>query len=657
MTTTPTLERIPELAHSINEGPTQNDQFAAQIVALDDGRFVVLWTDNSDAAPGEAGGDDILAQVFDPFGNAAGAIVRVNDGWFLDNEGKFSVAALPGGRFVLAYEDEDIDGISIRATEVTVAANSSMSFANRTILADPGAEILADPSVSARSDGSYMVVYSKTTTETSTDAFGKVVSDLGVVGDEFPVLFGSDDVGEDNVRNDTATLVNGNYVTVHAHRIIPGSDDPGLFIRILDSTGSGVLGATEVAGTSGDGEADTRPVIAALAGGGFVVAWSNTDVDTDILFQIYDSSGAEVGSVGAVDNLGSSEKNNEPAIIGLKDGGFIIIYDDDTLGVDQIKGQRFDASGNEVGDTFIIAATDGIESEPTLKLTDDGRVVIAWREQNGLDNDVKFAIYDPRETVIDGDGANNVILARASENTLINGLGGDDTLFGRDGADTLRGGDGADSVDGGKGDDQIFGGDGNDRISGFVGNDILAGQAGDDFVQGGGGDDKVHGNGGADKVFGGGGDDKLTGSAGNDTLNGGSGHDQIFGNADNDKLIGDSGNDRLVGLAGDDQLFGGTGADTLKGGEGNDTLSGGANADLFEFESGTGDDVINGFSSAQADKIFLKGFGAAFDDFADVQAAASQVGADVVIDLGGGNSLTLVNINLGDLNAADFLFG
>ena len=43
--------------------------------------------------------------------------------------------------------------------------------------------------------------------------------------------------------------------------------------------------------------------------------------------------------------------------------------------------------------------------------------------------------------------------------------------------------------------------------------------------------------------------------------------------------------------------------------------------------------------------------------FAEVLALSSQVGSDVVINFGGGNSITLVNVTLGSLHADDFVFG
>ena len=45
-----------------------------------------------------------------------------------------------------------------------------------------------------------------------------------------------------------------------------------------------------------------------------------------------------------------------------------------------------------------------------------------------------------------------------------------------------------------------------------------------------------------------------------------------------------------------------------------------------------------------------------FDDFADVLAAASDVAGDAVIDLGGGNSVTITGVAAADLHEDDFLF-
>lgn len=73
-------------------------------------------------------------------------------------------------------------------------------------------------------------------------------------------------------------------------------------------------------------------------------------------------------------------------------------------------------------------------------------------------------------------------------------------------------------------------------------------------------------------------------------------------------------------------------------------------------ESDTGFDVIMDFNVG-VDRIVLNGFGAALDSFADVIAAASQSGANTVIDIGGGDTLLLSNVDMTTLTAGDFIFG
>jgi Ca2+-binding RTX toxin-like protein len=94
-------------------------------------------------------------------------------------------------------------------------------------------------------------------------------------------------------------------------------------------------------------------------------------------------------------------------------------------------------------------------------------------------------------------------------------------------------------------------------------------------------------------------------------------------------------------------------SDTFIGGAGDDTLNGSVADDLFVFGPGSGQDTINNFTpgAGSEDAIDLRAFGLA--DFNDVQA--TQNGANTVIDLGGGDSITLIGVNVGDLHPDDFL--
>ncbi len=140
-----------------------------------------------------------------------------------------------------------------------------------------------------------------------------------------------------------------------------------------------------------------------------------------------------------------------------------------------------------------------------------------------------------------------------------------------------------------------------------------------------------------------GGNDVLTGSAasellegfaGSDTMDGGAGRDFMNGNTGADTLSGGDGDDVVRGGQGDDSVSGGNGVDFVSGDRGNDTVSGGAGADLFHTFKGAGLDRVIDFSLAEGDRVIVLGN----------QYTVSQVGADTVIDLGGGDQMVLVGI-------------
>ncbi len=236
----------------------------------------------------------------------------------------------------------------------------------------------------------------------------------------------------------------------------------------------------------------------------------------------------------------------------------------------------------------------------------------------------------------------------------INGGAGNDTLNGEGGNDIIDGGGGDDTIDGGAGNNVLRGRSGDDSIIGGSGVDTVSGGTGNDTIDAGGGNDNILGQGNDDVLSGGDGADTLSGGAGNDTLNGGSGADTLFGQGNDDVLNGDEGNDLLQSAAGADVLNGGSGNDTLRGGDGFDTLDG-----------GTGDDVLAGGSDADRFVFFDGGNADTITDFGDnedtlaldemlwsgslteaqvVAMFASQDGANVVFDFGGGDTIQVNNI-------------
>ena len=122
-------------------------------------------------------------------------------------------------------------------------------------------------------------------------------------------------------------------------------------------------------------------------------------------------------------------------------------------------------------------------------------------------------------------------------------------------------------------------------------------------------------------------------------------------------IAGNAGNNVLNGALGDDTLYGGAGNDTFNDWSGNDTMTGGAGNDTFIFATGSGQDTITDFDATNsAEKINLSGV-AQITDFADLSTNhMSQVGANVLIDDGAGTTVTLLGVNIADLDGGDFLF-
>ena len=114
-----------------------------------------------------------------------------------------------------------------------------------------------------------------------------------------------------------------------------------------------------------------------------------------------------------------------------------------------------------------------------------------------------------------------------------------------------------------------------------VGKNIINGTIDNDTISGTDGNDAIRSESGNDIHFGGVGDDVLYGGTGDDVLDGGDGSDLLVGGAGNDVLG--------AGLYSAD--WNGAG-NTYEGGPGNDTLYGTISGDLYEFNLGDGQDLI-----------------------------------------------------------------
>lgn len=421
----------------------------------------------------------------------------------------------------------------------------------------------------------------------------------------------------DGTDPEIAALDGGNWVAVFEHT-------PSNTVRFQLMNGDGQIGS-EITLSSNSG---FDPTVTALAGGGFIVTWTeNNGGDFDVMGAIYDDEGNVVKSAFNMSEISNNaalfDDQSQSAVLALPDGGFIVAMTDADASDSQIFLQRYDSTGN-VSSLFDLTSSQGIVAgDPEIALLPNGEFLVTWTSlKGGGDTEIRAAIVAIDQNgglqlvpvSVDGHAtATNFTLADLAGDDVDASLGIDErgilvSLFtaASDGDGTAVGayhgqiytnhvGDGADDALIGDGllDYAVMGG-GADTVVGLGGNDQLYGEGGEDTLLGGSGNDLIEGGIGADMLIGGVGSDTLmySNSAAGVTINlttstasgGEATGDEIAGF---ENVIGTDAVDNLTGNSAVNRLEGGAGADTLVAVGNGDTLVGGAGGDTYTLGSFT----------------------------------------------------------------------
>lgn len=576
------------------------------VAALEDGGFVVTWS-----AQG-----DISAQLFTASGSKVGGEIGVTSG--STTQGEANVIGLKDGGFYTVWRDGSAGTLEgQRFTDAGVKIGNQIE-----ITSDTGTQLgqFADrPELSLTSDGRILVTFERG------DAF---VTILDPRDEEFTL---DGDEGVVTARIDGSTI-NGSNVsdTVHGSEVTDFIYGGGGVDNIFGGGDRDLLqGGASTDNIFGGGGDDLIQVLRNeffdnVDGGTGIDTLDHSNVDRNNDIFDFDSG-----------TITSNFASGTPTITGIEiyvdgNGGNTIIDQDGALTV-RARG------GN---DTVIENARGGLDN---FDLGDgDDTLVI---NNAGINGDI-FDGGNGRDVIdfsnIEFTATSDAVINLA-DSVITNGVF-DEVL------------NNFEDVIGSSGIETIIGSDVSNTISGMFGDDTIEGRAGDDELFGNGGDDTISGDQGSDSINGGKGDDTVSGGLGVDTLRGDKGDDTLNGGKGNDALNGGKGNDVLKGGEGTDTLGGGSGADRLVGGDGNDILTGGGGEDVFVFGNDFGRDRIEDFDArSDLEQIDFSGNSEIikFNDL--IKNHAEQVGDDVVITEGS-NRLTLVDVDIADLNGLEFIF-
>jgi Ca2+-binding RTX toxin-like protein len=675
---------VPNGSEVLVNSTTANNQDQPRITKLAGGGFVVLWRDASGAL-GTGTQTEVRAQIYDANGAPVGAELLLN-ATFSTATNFPSIAALPGGGFVASWSDSSagiilrqFDAAGTPATgEVSVQTTNGLTLGSR-------------PDIAVQPNGQYLVTWhvqvaGENGGPNNFDVRGRLFGADGPLGVDFLVTAGT--VG-DQGRPRVAALSSGQYLVTWDENVGDGTL-LNVKAQLLDATGARIGGEISVAQQAGN---QFEPVVASLPDGRFVISWSAVEAGLttlDVRAQLFSATGAKLGLEFRV-NTETASDQTRPTVAALSDGRFLISWTDNGTTADPspagIKARLFDADGAALGTEFLVNSfTQNGQTDSAVAVLASGKLAVVWRDQSA----------QSMGSSVDSSGS-GIKLQLLQALPHIVGTSGDDFLFGGAGGEIFEALGGNDLVSAGGGDDQIEGGDGNDSLNGGDGRDALWGGSGNDSLDGGAGaDDFLYGGDGDDTLNDSlGGSGVLLGEAGNDTisvsgaaggftgfrLDGGEG-DDVLSAASNGpatlsaSLNGGEGNDRLTitgavsgglfGEEGDDIItFAGRGA-TIDGGPGDDTIYlNGQNATIHvskDFYTDLGRDLIIpaavggfvtiiGFAAGEAgDRLDLSVYGA--DPFrAGGPLTYTQNGPDTLIDHAAtGKRFVLQNVRFSDLS-------
>jgi len=553
------------------------------------------------------------------------------------------------------------------------------------------------PAVTARSDGSFAIVYSSGEENhlPGTSVNTRIIGADGVPTG--PELLTDYDYYHQNAR--IAAFADGRTVTVWS-----GEDEGEGEIRAADGTvlSSFVFGW--------DGRVKAKAVTA-LADGRFALLWygqrDETDAQEGGLPAFYGQIRAADGGAGAIFEIGAAPgEDPRPSIIQLSNGNIVVVWQDDATDGDpaadpdgtDVKARIFSPTGVPLGEAFTInALAAGDQRDADVAALADGRFVVTWRDANGEPGEpnpgasIRAAVFGSDGQRLGDEFQVNTAALYDQDHPRVAWLGADrfaiswtdgsgndidimdggikvqifavdalapNAIGGSGAADTLTGSFADDTISGGNGGDTLFGGAGEDRLFGEKGEDKLYGGLHDDQLVGGWQSDELYGELGRDTLYG---DLLAIGSGsrgGNDRLYGGDGADILYGDARSIAAGGQGGRDALKGGSGDDRLYGdgetgagvatGGGADTLDGGAGNDQLWGGGGNDRFIFNGLSGSDIIWDFGQSPGDNDVIDLRGTEAGDPTNGQLQVYYVGGNAILEFNGGRITVMGVTHLDD---------
>jgi hypothetical protein len=354
----------------VNDDTSSEHQLGASISMDGAGNFVIVWYDFRND------NFDIYFQRYNDAGTALGVNTKVNEntGGASQQHPKISMDA--AGNFVIVWSDNRNNNYDIYYQRYT--STGGTLGVNTKVNDDAGTAIQWNPSISMDAAGNFVVVWIDERNVDRDIYYQRYTSTGGALGVNTKV---NDDAGTaDQIAPSILIDITGNFVIVwHDFR----SDDWDIYFQRYTSTGGPIGVNTKVNDDAGT-NFQFYPTISMDATGNFVIVWQDfRNINWDIYFQRFTSTGAALGTNIKVNDDAGSMHQKVPSISMEGVGDFVIVWLDDRYGQTDhdIIGQRYFSNGSPNGGNYLIVANgpnNGVASP--VVFADNSSIIFSWQD-------------------------------------------------------------------------------------------------------------------------------------------------------------------------------------------------------------------------------------------------------------------------------------
>ncbi|WP_442578044.1 calcium-binding protein [Mesorhizobium sp. ASY16-5R] len=453
-----------------------SDEYQPKVVALADGGFAVSYLWSALDEP------DGLQSVLVDFYNADGTrrfgdeSTSVDTSVFGVNLYDMSATQLTTGALLVTWSDNDDPGIHYATVDPT---SGRVLDEDKKLPSTVSQDYYGD--VAALPGGRFAVVRQNTSSPTDLD------TDL-LIYDRDGVLQGGVHALNDNKATDemdpavavlTAGVNKGAIVIAYAAETVDGSASYGMSVEIWNAAGQRVLSPFAF-DTSGN--RNLEPDVVALQDGGFAVAYLDNEygVASSMTVAFFDQNGNFRGKVRADQD---KALDGDISLTVLENGYVLLTHTDDVVGTSSIRASLFDpAAMTRLVALATIEVQSGIQDESSVTALKNGTFVTAWHDAN---SDITDGNTDPGDAHVSIQ-IDKIVRLSIGDNTS-DTITGDllvDEMFGRASGDTLKGMGGNDVLNGEAGNDTLDGGVGADTMDGGLDSDtFIVDNAGDVVIE------------------------------------------------------------------------------------------------------------------------------------------------------------------------------